>query len=157
MTGVTPAGPGLRPTGGAAKASPAEPLVPNAEERLLPCPFCGCPNLEYDIIAIDCPNCFACGPPRRAIGEDGVLTSDGQWNARGPASAYRQGRVRELNDVIRWLVRSDGPRRYLGILHGLQRGEHCGASGMEARRAASEAAVHDSPTGAAGDAPKGPS
>jgi hypothetical protein len=75
---------------------------PAIEEGLLPCPFCGCPNLEYDIISIECPNCFACGPPRRAIGDDGVLTSDGQWNKRKALSVTNpdverlQTRVAEL-------------------------------------------------------------
>jgi hypothetical protein len=57
--------------------TPSEKLV-----ELLPCPFCGNPDVEYDIICIECHNCGASGGPRRAIGEDGVLTSEELWNKR---------------------------------------------------------------------------
>jgi hypothetical protein len=69
----------------------SNPIRAEAVERLLPCPFCGCPDIEYDIICIDCPNCLASGPARRAVGDDGVLTSEGQWNKRRPSAALEAG------------------------------------------------------------------
>jgi hypothetical protein len=63
--------------------------------ELEPCPFCGNPDVEYDIICIDCHNCHASGPARRAGGDDGVLTSEAQWNKRRPDLARENIALRE--------------------------------------------------------------